>query len=205
VKNLIFVIMCSCLIWLLASCSSKPVTTDNGGRQVIKSVSCIAVLPALAGESEEAPQQEELASQDLRNGAAFADTVLHQQIAAKPEVHMVSGEPIGNLASTITSTGASTGCDAVMTTTVYTFRQRQGTEYAVDEPASAAFDMRIYDVASRQVLWAADFHETQEPLLSNILSFGKALGRGFKWITVEQLMAEGMKERLAECPYLQKQ
>jgi hypothetical protein len=52
------------------------------------------------------------------------------------------------------------------------------------------------------VLWTGDFRETQESFLSNIFSFTKMQSRGFKWITVEQLVEQGIKERLATCPYL---
>ena len=52
------------------------------------------------------------------------------------------------------------------------------------------------------MLWTADFRETQESLLDNILTYNKAQSRGFKWVTVEQLVEQGVKDRLATCPYL---
>lgn len=195
--------MCSCFVWIVASCSSTPVATDSGVRQVVKPVSCIAVLPAHAGQDEEISRVGGVVS-NVREGASYANTILRQELAGRPDVRMVESGARGADAATLAEVSAATGCDGVMVTTVYKFRQRVGTNLAVDAPASTSFDLRIYDAASQHVLWAADFSETQEALLSNIFAFGKAQSRGFKWITVEDLLGQGMRERLAECPYFKK-
>ena len=62
--------------------------------------------------------------------------------------------------------------------------------------------MNLYDTRTKAVIWVADFNETQESLMDNLLSFGKAQSRGFKWITVEELVSQGIRERLADLPYL---
>lgn len=201
VKTYLGVIVCSCILGLLASCSSTPVATEGSSR-VIKPVSCVAVLPARMGEGEEISRAGGQA-EEVRTGAAFADTVLRQELASHPQVRLVQVGNMDNLIDTVAETGVSSGCGAVMVTSVYKFRQRVGSTMAIDEPASTAFDLRIYDTETRHVLWAADFSETQQALMSNIFSFGKAQSRGFKWITVEELLSEGLKERLAACPYLQ--
>ncbi len=64
--------------------------------------------------------------------------------------------------------------------------------------------MRLVEVKTKAVLWSADFDETQESLMSNILAFNKAQSRGFKWVSVENLVRQGIKERIADCPYLKK-
>jgi len=46
------------------------------------------------------------------------------------------------------------------------------------------------------------FKETQQSLMSNLMTFGKAENRGFKWITVEELVRQGIHEKIEECPYL---
>ena len=45
------------------------------------------------------------------------------------------------------------------------------------------------------------FDERQQSVMENLLSLGKASSRGFSWITAEQLMREGLKERLDQCGY----
>lgn len=195
-----------CLAWALASCSTPPGTTGSGDEPVLEPVSCVAVLPAGMGVEKEAASSGG-SSEEVRKGAGFADSVLQQELGGNPKARFVTAgqlgsEGMGSEGMAIDQASKITGCDAVLMTTVYRFKQRQGTTYAADQPASASFDMRLYGTGARSVIWAADFSETQESLLSNILSFGKAQSRGFKWITVEDMVSQGIKERLAGCPYL---
>ena len=192
-----------CLVGLLSSCAPAPTKGDRTGERVLRPLSCVAVLPARMGEDEDVSRAGGV-EQNVRLGAQFADTVLRRELGGEAKVRFAAGDAIGNLSTTLADAAASTGCDAVMVTSVYRFRQRQGTDLAIDEPASASFDFRIYDPASMHVLWAADYSETQEPVLGNLLTFGKAAKRGFKWVTVEDLMEQGLKTRIEECPYLKK-
>lgn len=196
---------CCCLGLVLASCSATPEVTD-AGKKILEPVSCIAVLPARVGSDEEVAKIGGY-FENVRKGADYVNSVMVQDLMENPKARIVSAsqlesEVIGNLVSTIDQASKTTNCDAVLVTTVLKFKQRQGTTYAADEPASAAFDMRLYKVDNKNVIWAADFSETQQPLLSNLFTFGKAQSRGFQWITVEELVSEGLKERIAACPYL---
>lgn len=199
------VVLFLCCLVLLSSCSS-PKSTKETSRQITGAVNCVAVLPTRAMVDESGTVQ----SVTLRRGAALIDTVMAREIGANAKVRMLSPEELhtlylgegSGLVSVIRNASQMTGCDAVMITTVSRFKQREGGEYAADAPASASFDLRIVDVKNKNVLWASDFNETQQSLFSNIFSFGKAQSRGFKWITVEELVSQGVKERLAECPYL---
>ncbi len=208
-KTSLTVLLCSCLALVLSSCSGMRGTQAGDSPQIMTPVSCIAVLPAMAGADEVSPvTQKDVIG--LRKGARLADAVLLQQLEGNAKVKILSPSDLGGpdqeleggLGATIDMVAEEMSCDAVMVTTVHRFKQRVGGEYGVDEPASAAFEMRIINTRSKNVIWAADFNETQESLLGNLFSFGKAESRGFKWITVEDLMTQGVKERLAECPYL---
>lgn len=191
-------------IGLVASCSSTPQSTGSDQTRHIKPVSCIAVLPARAGEPETVSRTGGKMD-NVKRGAAYADLLVRNELTGEPKVRFVQSSDNGNLPAIIADVSEKTGCEGVMVTTVYKFRQREGSGMAVDAPASTAFDMRIYEGQSRQVLWAADFSDTQKSLLSDIFSFDKAMSRGFKWVTVEELMEEGIKERLTNFPYLSRQ
>jgi len=51
-----------------------------------------------------------------------------------------------NSADVIGHLGKILHCDAVMVTTVHRYRQRVGSELAIESPASASFQMRLVDV-----------------------------------------------------------
>ena len=175
----------------------------------LEPLACIVILPAATSVGE----NDTIKFSDARNlekGATLATSVLSRELAGNPKVTILTGEQVtalvpeisGGISGTIVALGKKLNCDAVLTTTVDRFRQREGGEYASDSPASAMFSMVLRHVPSGRILWSADFKETQASFLSNVLSFDKAQNRGFKWISVEELLEQGVRERLAECPYL---
>lgn len=192
----------------LVSCASKQ-TEVSEAPKMIESISRIAVLPVRT-VAEEGASLSQSGAAELKSGAVYSSSILRQELSGNPKIVMVSQTQLDQLSSgvtggfgaTIAGIGKQMDCDAVLLMTMRRYKQRQGGEYAVDAPASVSFKMSLVETATRRVVWVADFNETQESLLSNILSFGKAQSRGFKWITVEDLTAQGIQERLAECPYL---
>jgi hypothetical protein len=149
-------------------------------------------------------------AQSLEEGATYATDVMRRVLQGDPRVRILNANQVATLApeidggmtGTIAAIGQKLNCEGVLQTTVRRYQQREGTEYAVDEPAAVDFSMVLRHAGTGRVLWSTDFREEQQSLLSNIFSFSKAKSRGFKWVTVEQLMEQGMKQRLDKCPYL---
>lgn len=200
---------------LLSACSSPSVTdTELETKPAFVPLSCIAVLPASTSVVKDAPPDAVIdydQAQALEKGAAYATEVLQQQLQGKPKVRLISAQQLaaygtdisGGISGTAAVLGQQLECDAVLATTVMQYRQRQGTEYSVDAPAAVDLTLVLRHSTDGNILWSADFREEQQALLSNIFTLGKAKSRGFKWVTVEQLMAEGIEDRLKDCPYLQ--
>lgn len=202
----------SCAVLLLSSCSQ--LSDGSGIDQVqvpLEPLSCIAVLPA--GTSASAGNDETIdyaEAQALQEGAAYATDVMRLELKENPRVRLLNANQVatlvpeiaGGMTGTVAAIGKKLNCDGVLLTTVRRYQQRQGTEYAADAPAVVDFSMVLRHSATGTVLWSTDFREEQQSLLSNIFSFSKAKTRGFKWVSVEQLMEQGMKQRLDECPYL---
>ena len=172
-------------------------------------LSCIVVLPA--GTSVD--QDETIGygkAQSLIKGAEYATDVMQGVLQGNPKVHLLSSNQLGSLvpgisggiSGTVAALGQKLNCDGVLLTTVRQYRQREGTEYSADSPASVDFFMELRHSTDGNILWSADYREEQESFMSNIFSFSKAKKRGFKWVTAEQLMEQGIKERLDDCPYL---
>jgi len=172
-------------------------------------LSCIAVLPAVPV----ADKDDQLSAEQRRvllEGAAFATGITTRELSDHSKVRLLTASQAANFSpelsrgvfGMVAAVGKQVGCDGVMTTMVRRYQQRQGTEYAVDDPASAEFTMTLLHAGTGRVLWTGDFQETQESFLDNILTYEKMQSRGFKWVSVEQLMEQGISERLASCPYL---
>jgi hypothetical protein len=199
-----------CVVILLSSCSSLSGNDDSLQIQApLESLSCIVVLPAgtSVGKDETIDFEE---AQSLEKGAAYATEIIRNELKDNPRVRIMRSNQVtslipevsGGVIGTFTELGKKLNCDAVLLTTVRRYQQREGTEYAADSPASVNFSMALRRTDNGNVLWSTEYREKQQSFLSNIFSFTKAKDRGFKWVSVEQLMTQGIKERLAQCPYL---
>jgi hypothetical protein len=202
--------VCSVSILFLASCSVNT-GDDQQTQAALKPLSCIAVLPAgTAVDKDETVSFEQARS--LENGAVYATGIMARELNGNVKVRIVSinqtaalaPEVSGGVFGMVSAVGKKVGCDGVLVTTVRRFKQREGTEYASDDPASADLNMALIHAANGAVLWTAEIRETQESFLDNILTFDKVQNRGFKWVSVEEMVEQGIIERLASCPYLKK-
>jgi hypothetical protein len=97
------------------------------------------------------------------------------------------------------------GADAVLAGTLYRWREREGTDYAVNRPASLAFDLHLVSVADGAVLWRGRFDKTQQALTENVLDVQTFIRGGGRWLTAEELAILGLKELLAKMPVEQSQ
>ncbi len=100
----------------------------------------------------------------------------------------------------IVETGRILGADLIMAGYVYRFRERIGTGYSVDSPASAAFDVHLVDVISCCILWIGHFDETQHSLSENLFNIGTFLKRKGAWVTVNKMAVSALEDMLKTFP-----
>ncbi len=149
-------------------------------------------------------------AKSLEKGASFATDVIRAELKDNSKVRILNSNQVaslvpeisGGISGTVSALGQKLKCDGVLLTTIRRYQQREGSEYAVDSPASVDLSMVLVNSQNGNALWSAEIREKQESFMENIFSFAKAKKRGFKWVSVEQLMEQGIKERLSECPYL---
>ena len=210
--NTLTLVMFFGLLFSQVSCSTKNGGSGDTSVKNVQPLASIVVLPAeaISGQNPEAGSESK---DNLKKGTDLVDITMTQETTDFRNVRVLSSGQVEDLmkedsefvtSDTIKHLGSVLHCDAVLVTTVSRYRQRVGGEYAAESPASASFQIRLVDVKTKAVLWSTDFDETQESLLSNLLTFNKAQSRGFKWISVESLVTKGIKDRLANCPYLKK-
>jgi len=199
-----------CCVIILSSCAGNQEGTGKNTDREVKKLTCLIVLPTRASADMERKMNFEEAK-NLHDGAAFIDGVIAEQMKNFAGSRLLNAAQIegfgpeisGNKFELIKTIGRELKCDAMLIPTISRFHQREGGEFAAEFPASAAFSLELVRVEDGRVIWKGSFDETQESLLSNLLSFGKAQSRGFKWISVEDLVRQGVQERLSTCPYLE--
>jgi hypothetical protein len=94
--------------------------------------------------------------------------------------------------------GRSLNADAIFIGYIYRFRERVGTQYSVDLPASVAFDIHLIRVKDGRVLWSAHLDETQQPLSDDLFRLKIFLKRKAKWITAKEMAISGLEDMLKD-------
>jgi hypothetical protein len=92
--------------------------------------------------------------------------------------------------------GRAFSADAIIVGYIYRWRERIGSDYSADSPASAAFDLYLLRSEDGAILWKAKFDKTQAPLSDNIFDFAAFFKGKGKWMTVESLAFMGLTELL---------
>ena len=193
------------VVFLLLSCSAKEqVATEEPPPATIES---LVVLPVEIQKSENGYDGGTI--RQLETGATTLNAMLQEMLADRQGLQFLTenrkesmlADFNGNPQATARYLGQQLGVDAVLVTLLSRYSERDGGEYSVNDPASVSFKTQLIHVATGKTLCLGVFEETQQALLSNLFSFAKASSRGFKWITVEQLSREGLREKLNDCRY----
>lgn len=90
--------------------------------------------------------------------------------------------------------GASVGADAVLAGNIYRFRERDGSGFSVNSPASVAFGLDLVQVSDSRLVWSGNFDETQQSLFENLFQWDTFWRRKARWITAEELALEGLNK-----------
>ena len=134
---------------------------------------------------------------------------------SKHRFGLISGERVAGVFRRISATslkaplrqvirevGNELGAEGVVSGYVYRFRERKGVSYAVEQPASVAFEMHLLRVSDGALVWRGYFDRTQSSLMEDLLqvpSFYRGRGR---WVTAEELTEEGLEQILKTFPGL---
>jgi len=100
----------------------------------------------------------------------------------------------------VETTGGTNGVDAILMGYIFYFRERVGTSYSVESPASVSFSLFLVRVKDGQLVWRGIFEETQQALSENILKIGAFIKRKARWITARELAAEGLENLISTFP-----
>jgi TolB-like protein len=134
-----------------------------------------------------------------RSAYAVAAAMPNWQIVSDNEVREVAASLTpGTAASRLRQIGQTVYADAVLTGRVQRYRERVGDEWGAKSPASVAFVLELIDVRRGDVIWAAQFDETQKSLSENIFAIGDIGSRGVRWLSAEQLTQEGVRKSIAQ-------
>jgi hypothetical protein len=96
--------------------------------------------------------------------------------------------------------GIQMKAEYVLWGTVFHYQERKGTSYGVQQPASIAMDLHLLRVREGDLVWKAQWTETQKSLMENLLEVNSFIKRKMRWVTVKELSSQGLMEMLKEFP-----
>jgi hypothetical protein len=96
--------------------------------------------------------------------------------------------------------GEALGANLVVLGTVWRYQHREGSPAGASRPASVAFDLYLVEVKSGELLWMANYDETQRSLSENIFEAAAFFRRGAKWLSANELARFGAMETIKKLP-----
>jgi len=140
---------------------------------------------------------------------------LEQLEKSKPKFSVIAGERVAGvyrrvstaslktpLRQILRDVGSELGAEGIVIGYVYRFRERKGEPFAVEKPASVAFEIHLIRVEDGALVWRGAFDRTQGSLMENLLQISSFFREKGRWVTAEELAAGGLKEVLKTFPGL---
>jgi hypothetical protein len=106
------------------------------------------------------------------------------------------------LAEVLRETGRELEADGVLIGFLYRFRERRGVSYTVEQPASVAFEFHLLRVRDGVSVWRGVYDRTQSSLMEDLLQLPVFFRERGRWVTAEELAAEGVERILETFPGL---
>jgi hypothetical protein len=104
------------------------------------------------------------------------------------------------MADLVAAFGNANDVDAILVGYLFQFKERVGTSYSVESPASVSFSLFLVRAADGQIVWRGVFEETQQALSENILKIGAFIKRKARWITAREMAVEGLEYLISTFP-----
>ncbi len=196
-------------LFIIGGCSQKS-EKPAAAKTPQVSLSCTGVMPVVSSSDYEDGNSFSEAKQ-LKDGAIILEKILHQEFLGREDMRFVSKARLYEMGEAGSDTflaqarkiGNFLSCNGVLEITLWRYKDRVGGQYTAKEPASVSFTYRLVESNSGTMLCQGRFDEVQKSVMENLYNFSTAVQRGFTWVTAEELLREGVKEKLADCSYLQ--
>lgn len=207
------------LVFFLCSCSPHR-SLEPSYHTYNSSIKTILVLPIISHQ----PYEKEFLYLPFRGiitdnvdpkAIEEVNLLLKEKLTHLPyEFRFLSLSEFNNLIAEVLSSGEishsrvvqilteRTGTDALLYGKIYRYKEREGTGFAVKEPASVAFGLVLSEGKTGKILWTELFDETQKPLSENILNL--RLYKKIKWLTAKELASNGLDHILKTFPLVKK-
>ncbi len=97
-----------------------------------------------------------------------------------------------------TTVGQCLPVDFLLIPQVFEWREREGGEWGVEDPARVVLDLYLVDVRQPKLVDRFHYEQEQQSLSENILNVKRFFKRQGRWVTAYDLAREGLQQGLIE-------
>ena len=178
------------MLVFLSSCQTNLKTRVEPDLGQIKSIAVFPFVPMEEGVqsgSKVVPRIQDNAS-DIMTSRLLTrlSEKSHLTVIPKPALSKNDLEAI-NAGSFSRSFEWNKSSDAFLFGRIFYYRDRKGGNYSVSDPSRVAFDIRVVRISDGKVIYQCEFDETQEPLLSNLMTIKTFLKRKGHWVKADEM------------------
>jgi hypothetical protein len=193
---------------LNSGCGKKSISTGSEAPNF--AISCIAVSSAVSAVDLDGELVSAIEKKELEAGLYFLNKSLKKHFIRRNDVRQVSDGLFSDMKKysdmrpleRAKAVADRLSCNAVLETTIHRYRERVGGGLTAKEPASVAFDYRLLAMPDGKVLCRDSFDAEQQSLMANLWSLSSGTGGTFTWLSAEQFLMQGLRNRLNNCSYL---
>lgn len=183
----------------------------------IKKIAVIGISPA-GYQGDGADDARVSASRDtssadnaLLEKSYYLTSMLFEAMSGHEGYELISPDSAREASSRISASGEGPGdtetagrvarelnADAAITGFLYRWKEREGSDYAVNNPASVFFDLCLVSPEDGSILWRGRFKKTQRSLSENLLDIRTFFKGKGKWMTANDLAGMGMNDLISD-------
>ena len=198
-----------CILWTIVACTPATINVVASPDFDVAAIPPIAILPFQSDSPGHVGHQFPLSNSDVAQTATETVTDLfYKNLRNKHDLALIPRSKVATAVSDLAipplnddpsyaiarNVGETLEAKTVLIGIVSQYRDRVGNAFGIKQPASVGFEARLVNVLDGKTLWAGHFFETQRPMTSDLQGF---LQRR-RWLTAEELAAEGVKHVLAQ-------
>jgi hypothetical protein len=177
-------------------------TATGHEKEYVRCLSCGNILPGGVIEGDPLPMLTRLLWDYLEKKGKGFDLISPGQIEGFYNIDLAKNLSLDPLPM-MKKIGDQVKADYILWGDLYQYRERKGTAYGVERPASIAFDLHLLRIKDGVLVWKAQFFKTQKALSENLFEMGDFLKSKGRWVTVEELARQGLEEDLKDFPSAQ--
>jgi len=171
----------------------------NHEKEVIRCRSCGTLLPGGPIEGDPASVVTRLLWEKIQQKGQRFEWISPGQVEGAFNIYLAKTIE-KNPQNLMMAMGKQLGADYILWGGVFHYRERIGASFGVEQPASVAIDLHLMKVKDGQMIWRAQWAQTQKSLTENLLEVGSFFKRKMRWVTVEELARQGIEEMVKDFP-----